>query len=609
MQAGVHLRAVAPTLLIATSMLGLALTAYWRTFGAGFVWDDYYFLLQEGKWLLEGDDWIARSFREFIVFQGDAVGTATNYFRPLVMLGFVAQMRLSQGDPAFLHGVSLGLHLVNSFLVIALCRGWQMSAATKSWWPALVGGALFLLHPALVEPVAWISGQFDLWVTLFTLLALTFDTHIRRAWPRAMAVSFAFLFAALCKETAVVLPALLAITHWHFATGTGRNFLRFTNALQQHWRTYVLVLLTGLGYLGLRWISLGHLYQSNGPGFPWMVRVNMFGHVYLEYWRLAILPFFDLSPIHEARNVDWTQPDTIQWLRTSVSVSILAFGLLLAAARRPAGFAMIIFSIALLPVLHFLPMMIGDNLYHERFLTLPLGVLTAASAAGGGAWIRENRSRSRELAACILIALWAFAAFLTVRSQVPLWANNQVLWNWAYAKNPDSQFVRNHMLVELINQGRFDDASPIVEMLEKDGEVRPETAITLSSYYIQRGYYDRALHMINGGYENSEPGSRLQAGALANYARLLAEMHDLATAEEVLRATIADAPEEEGPRLFLVRVLAKAGKSEEASRELTNALIRVSPLHRDRIQKELQQVIAQGASVPKGALPKSANKK
>lgn len=583
-----------PAVLVAA----FALLAYWKTFEAGFVWDDYHFLFQEGRWFLEGGDWLTRSMAEFYVFQGDAGDYSTNYFRPLVLIGFVAQMRAGEGNPAVLHGISLGILALNGILVAALTKRWvakQLTAHTVSNWVApCAAGVVYVLHPALVESGAWISGQFDLLVTTFTLAALLIDAAVARPYYRAVLVAFCFLLAALCKEAAIVLPLLLAASHWYFGSDTHNGLQRAREVFRLNWRTYVLVIIAGVAYLAIRWTSLGHIFQTNGTAASFSVRSQMFGYAYLEYWRLTFVPFFGLSPLNEVEPAVYLQPDAAQWVRTALSTVAAVAGVVLLKYRRPLGFAISVFTLALLPVLHFLPMLIGLNLHAERFLTLPIAVFLCALAPIIVKWVDSTPPlHSRRWLIGTVTCLWIAGALVTTRSQIPLWNNNLALWTWVTEKSPESTFAANHLLAELVPKGRSEHADALVRKIEATGEIDITSAVTLSSYYANQEEYRKAISLINGVYERSTPGSRMHSAALINFASVSARMGDFAAAKSALRDVLEVSPDSANAHLELVRVLAWEGRRDEALGELPLALSKTSPALRNQTEAELRLLIEQ----------------
>lgn len=89
------------------------------------------------------------------------------------------------------HGVSLLVHIVNTFLV------YRLASRFYTLTPVLAA-ALFALHPLQVETVAWATELRGLLGTMFLLSAFT--AFVDRCWS---SVGF-FLLAVLCKNSMVL---------------------------------------------------------------------------------------------------------------------------------------------------------------------------------------------------------------------------------------------------------------------------------------------------------------------------------------------------------------------------------------------------------------------
>lgn len=129
-----------------------------------------------------------------------------NYFRPLVLLSFIAENSVAGIDARLFHLTNLLLHALNSFLVVLLAQKlWPEPAPAEEGsrsWTAVLAGLLYGLHPALLEGVAFISSRFDLLLTSALLLARWADGALRTRSRRALAVGGSFFLAALAKERA-----------------------------------------------------------------------------------------------------------------------------------------------------------------------------------------------------------------------------------------------------------------------------------------------------------------------------------------------------------------------------------------------------------------------
>jgi hypothetical protein len=138
---------------------------------------------------------------------GDVAPSVSNY-APLHLLLHAAALRAFGDDTTGHHVLNVALHALASVLLAAvfLANGLPPPAA-------LAGGALFLLHPANVEAVAWVSQLKSSASLVFALLALL--AHPRR--PGLASVCFAL--ALLAKAHAVFVLPVAALFEW---TRSGR---------------------------------------------------------------------------------------------------------------------------------------------------------------------------------------------------------------------------------------------------------------------------------------------------------------------------------------------------------------------------------------------------
>ncbi len=199
------------------AVLGVACFA--SSLSGGFVYDDNQQIVTSTRIhsgslrdILFGDVW------------GEVYG-GSNYYRPLALLLWRVLYALFGADPLPFHAVGVALHAATASMVFLVARrlfqrdrageggGGQAGEGTGAAdWLALAAGALFAVHPAHVEAVAWISAVMDLLATPLSLLYLYLylgpDGGPR---PRARWLGGLALFLALLsKESAAAAPLILA---------------------------------------------------------------------------------------------------------------------------------------------------------------------------------------------------------------------------------------------------------------------------------------------------------------------------------------------------------------------------------------------------------------
>jgi hypothetical protein len=136
----------------------------------------------------------------------DPAGPATlaivNY-APVQLLVHALAWSAFGADTQGHHLVNVVLHVLASVLLVAVFLATGIPRVA-----ALVGGSLFLLHPANVEAVAWISQ-------LKSTLALVLSLAALLAWRRhPWAGSAAFVLALLAKATAAFALPVAALFDW-----------------------------------------------------------------------------------------------------------------------------------------------------------------------------------------------------------------------------------------------------------------------------------------------------------------------------------------------------------------------------------------------------------
>ncbi|HEY6139882.1 MAG TPA: tetratricopeptide repeat protein [Thermoanaerobaculia bacterium] len=120
---------------------------------------------------------------------------------PLTWISYMIDFRIFGLQPGGYLIMNVLYHaLATCFLFAALRR---MTAAT---WPSAFVAAVFAIHPAHVESVAWIAERKDVLSTLFAILALFFYAR-RKLWLTAAMMALSLM----AKQTYVTLPLILIL--------------------------------------------------------------------------------------------------------------------------------------------------------------------------------------------------------------------------------------------------------------------------------------------------------------------------------------------------------------------------------------------------------------
>lgn len=472
--------------LIALLLL-LAVIPYFNTLQNGFVYDDNNEVLTNPY---------IRSFGHL----GDIFSTrtlahlgargATNYYRPISILGFLLCYKVFQVLPYGYHLANLVLHALMVCLLFGLSR-----RLFRDDWLAFAAAALFALHPIHTESVAWVSAVTDLELAVFYLVTFWFFLASarpdgKRSELAQLGMMGAFVLTVLSKEQAVTLP-LLAMVYEHFYRGNrGR-----TTWLQKVARYGVLWLLV-LAYVLFRIRFFGAfapvLLTAHVTWYEAILSSIPLAGEYLwkMVWPARLSAFYAFH-----KSVTPLDPRVLAGL-VGLGLCGLAFGFLWKRAR-PISFGFIWFFINLAPVLN--SRWLGPNVFAERYLYLPSVGLCWVGAWGlqriwshasrrAPAWrwavgiglgvvavlaigriVTRNRDWSDEVTYyTVTLAAEPEAAGYRLNLGTVYWNHLQPgaaerEWREALKKSPDSAFLLNNLGLVYASKKQYDDAQVYFE--------------------------------------------------------------------------------------------------------------------------------------------------
>jgi hypothetical protein len=572
--------------LLVVGTLAITAIIYWPVRHAGFVWDDKTAFLDTAS--LRSSDWW-----HFLLA---GVNDWDNYFRPLVLALYSLEIRLFDAAPMPLHLVSLALHLANTLLVGMLAL--RLQSDTTILRPCLAALAMLVygLHPALVEPVVWISCQYDLVATLFVLLALWLNLVVVRTVPRALGVASCFFLGACAKESAACLPLLLVLFDAFPLTGTRLD----RDAVQRLWRRqrliYAGMLMAGIAYLALRDFGLGHLVKPIGDEHLFSIQhLQKICYTYLSYWRIGLWPMAGLGPLHIVDASRFAQHDTAMLGIDAASALIAGAGVASFLKGRPIGAFILAFSLALTPVLNIVPTLFVESLYHERYAMLAIAMAATWLPAVALSVMRQTaRLRLLRTVLALCMAGWLVLAVFNVRAAIPVWSDELNLWQWASRQNPDSIMVKDHLLSEYMGRGDYASARTLARSLLDDKRRCANCLLNiayLSLLYGNTGDAAKALARIkNEGMELlDEP--RLRQGFMLATGELEEVNGAHADAESSFRDAIAADPHDPLAVEQLAYLLARQGRLPEARAAADKAIALFAPAEREKHRKSLDDFI------------------
>ncbi len=425
--------------LLALLVLAAAVVPYARTLDAQFVWDDTFVIGPQLDVRAPSD--LARLWKTpFDQFLKDEAMTR-NYFRPAVLYTLALDRALYGENPR-------GFHLTNVVLYAAACFflwlfAWELSGRPIA---AALGAALYALHPAHPESVAFVSGRTDVQSALFLFAALwaavRFGPAIRNPWMKLAPAAVLLLPGLYAKEVALFGAPLLALALWVKERRlAGRDLARATAP----------VAAVSALYLATRFLVLGsNPIPAISPVEGAAAQIFTSVAVVARYLPLLVTPIH-LSARHEI--VEVHAPDAV-FAAGLLILAAIAAGLWIFLRRRSTwSVPLALFAATLLPVCYV--KLLSGAIVAERFLFIPSAALAVgialapAARSGRSAAPSTGKAKPRKepiagdagsgfILVVAALSLW-FAILLWPR--VAIWRDEGTLFGSMLRDSPESPHV------------------------------------------------------------------------------------------------------------------------------------------------------------------------
>jgi len=551
-------------ILFITALVACATLPYLNILINGFVYDDDAQVIENPY---------VRSFRylkEIFTtnvwsFSGVVV---SNYYRPVMTLGYLVCYKLFGMQAYGFHLVSLLLHVLVVCLVFVLTE-----RLTGNRVCAFVAGALFALHPVHTESVAWIAAVTDLEVTFFYLLTFGIFLAVarpggRRSEPLVAAMGVTFLLALFSKEQAMTLPALATVYEHFFRED------RSETSTSQKLGRYGVLWLVGVAYVLFRIHFLGGLapeekFRQVTPQQIVLSAIALVAqYVWKLLWPVRLCAFYVFHPS--------TSPLDLRVF--AGLLALLAFAALFFVCWRSRernvrflSFAILWFFATLAPILN--AHWVGENVFTERYLYLPsVGVAWLVGLGASKLWSRAG-PRPAERRALVLAGFTLgglFAARIVIRNRD--WNNDKVLFTRTLDLSPDAYGVLNSLGIVYWDEGDLDKAESAWRRVLAANPDDPGALINLGLVASQRHQYAEAKGFFQRAMELKpnleEPHLSLGDTYLKMGLRGPAELQ--------LRAAVAISPSDTRARNRLGRLLFETGRPHEAEEQF-RASVRSKP--------------------------------
>jgi tetratricopeptide (TPR) repeat protein len=408
-------------------IIAVSLAVYANTLGSIFVYDDD-FMVMRNTWIRD----VRFLPKIFLSNSWGSVGGPNSYYRPMVHVMFMLTYYIFGLTPWGFHLVNIVLHAGSSVLVFLIAKVLfsEYKSPSKYLSIPLMAAVLFAVHPIHTEAVAWVSGIPDLSYSFFCLLSLYLYIRSENRFNTAYYLSVAaFSIGTLCKEPALLLPALLLA----YDMLLNKNKPGFKLLLKR----YALFALVICAYMGMRFYVLGGGMAPAQHG-EYVFYGNIFV-IFAKYLKKLVLPvhlklIYLFRPVHSL-------------LEAKALISVL-FTALVAAIfylaykkDRLIFFCLLIIAVPLLPCLY-TPAITGSSVVGERYLYLPSAgfAMLVSFMIARLAYL----GRGRIAAASVFLALVAlYSAGTVLRNRD--WKDDYRLWTAEMKYSPGSDVAHDNL--------------------------------------------------------------------------------------------------------------------------------------------------------------------
>jgi len=401
-------------------------------------------------------------------------GEISNYYRPLLFIGFSFEYQFFKDSSFIYHFDSLFLHFLGGVLLFLLIK--------KLFCDQLLAfstALLFLIHPIQTEAIAYASGRGDPLSFFFIILTLLFLLNKDKKYH---IISFITLIAALfSKEIALMTPGLIFIV----LLSQKKSFTK-ESILTSLIQTLPYALIT-ISYFILRITVLNfnntlNFYNSeNIYSSHLQVRLATFFHIFPQYLELILYP-----------KKLFMERDSVIKVMTTITLPIILsiLGIITSffvSIWKRKNYPIIFFSllwigITFVPTSGILPI---NGIFYEHFLFFPsVGFFLLTSYVFISIY-RRSKSMTKEILGILFIIIVSLLCFRTIARNLewhdPITFYNQTL------NNAQSSRIFNNLAMAYADSGRPSEAINTYLKAIKIGDSYPETHYNLGNSYTSIG--------------------------------------------------------------------------------------------------------------------------
>ena len=472
-------------------------------------------------------------------------------YHPLTWLSHMLDVELFGLEPGGPHLTNATLHALNTLLLVLALR-----VLTRRFWPSLLVGALFALHPLRAESVSWVSERKDVLAGTFWMLTLlAYGWWARRPHPaKYLLVVLALTFGLLSKAMGVTLPILLlGLDAWPLGRLRDRDELRkrILEKLPLFAPVVAIAALTVIAQArggSLSTVELIPLWARTANA-----ALSVFSYLGKFFWPTRLACFYP-HPFRVDPDFALTSPTVLAALGGIVAVSVVAWSLRRRWPFLALGWFWYLVSLA--PVIGLVQ--VGAQGLADRYTYLPLiGVglaLAFALAACSDRWPRTTpwlaASAVSALAACVPLT----------RAQIDTWQDSETLYAHALRVTEKNYKALNNYGLLQEARGDVEGAEASYEAALEARPDQPQALTNLGTLYHRRGDTERAREL----YERALDADPRLVAAHNNLGVLHMNAGRNEEAVRCFEAALETDPDHRDARTNAGRILQRRGMHEEA---------------------------------------------
>ncbi len=399
-------------------------------------------------------------------------------YSPLQIISYMVDYSFWGLKPAGYLLTNLILHGINGFLLyLAVHR-------ITGLFPAAIGSALlFLLHPAQVESVAWISQRKSLLSMFFYLLGLIAYLMYRQESGRKklfyLLSIISFSAALLTKSAAVIFPGMILLYDVCYEK---RSFIR---SLPDKVPFIVIAMVAALVTLLSQSLEYGGGGRTSFHGGSAFATLLTMLPVLASYLRIIFWP----SGLSAAYAPDIKNVVDYEVVFSALLLALLSCSALYLARRdRRLFFWLALIPLGLFPVSQVVPLI---TLMNDRYLYYPMVGVAPFLALGLSLVTRAYSVRVRQLVCLISVIILSVLAIITYQ-RTRVWHDAVSLWTDAVAKTPDSPVAKYSLAEVYFKSGRYADAKQLLLETTTNFPDRAAPYELLGNLFYETGDIDKA---------------------------------------------------------------------------------------------------------------------